>query len=261
MQNNVIKIRVMALLGLAALTTACTALESNTLTAQQNATQEATSGELEQEANSPTPEVVEWDGRWSGVIPCASCPGIEVALILNNDATFLMREEYQEEKDSIFVSEGTVSWDEATRVLTLKFDDREQKIRFEGEGEAFYLDENNQPQPDYRLTKQAEYRAPGQQLILPLQRVRVEDEKVFFDGLLNYKEVQKGGFKSVKGETVIDCAKNQVYFKDATYYPETDAIGDRITNVSHMVKGGFKLGSNADEDVMSQVAETFCPNK
>lgn len=248
---------VLALLGVAVVTAACTNSLSNT---QATAAEVSTQKEA-RDANNPTPEVMDWDGRWSGVIPCASCPGIEVDLTFNNDGTFRLREEYQDRDGGPFVTEGTVSWDDATRILTLSAEQREQKMLFLGEGEAIYLDTEGNPLPIYRLIKQAEYRAPSQQLILPLQSVRVEDNKVLFTGLLNFSEVQEGGFKSVRGDTIIDCDKKRVTFKDATYYPEVDAIGQRITNVTHMVQGGFSLGSSAKESVLTQVAQTFCPNR
>lgn len=102
-----------------------------------------------------------------------------------------------------------------------------------GEGEAIYLGQDGQPMMDHVLLKQAEYRAHNQQLILPLQSIRVEEGLVFFSGLLNFKEVQQGGFKSVKGETVIDCATESISFKNAKYYTESDAMGERIVDVSH----------------------------
>lgn len=245
-----------ALLGATVLTAACSHSPNST----QATVAEAVPLEA---ASNPTPEVVDWDGRWSGVIPCASCPGIEVDLTFKNNGTYRMRTEYQDREGGPFMSEGKLSWDEATRVLTLhaEDEDRDQQILFIGEGEAMYLDLDGKALPLYRLVKQAEYRASGQQLILPLQSIRVDDNKVFFNGLLNFSELRNGGFKSVRGDAVIDCAKQHVSFRDATYYPETDAVGQRITNVSHMVRGGFSLGSNAAESVILQVAETFCPNR
>lgn len=240
---------VLALLGAAALVAACTASPDKTGSAQVAAVESA----------SATPEVVAWDGRWSGVIPCASCPGIEVDLTFNNDGTFRLREEYQGRKGGFFVTEGIVAWDEATRVLTLKSDDREQKLLFEGEGSAIYLDSEGNPLPIYQLIKQAEYRATGQQLILPLQSVRVEDKQVLFNGLLNFNKAQEGGFKSVRGNAIIDCDKRHVNFKDAAYYSDVDAMGERITSVTNMTQGGFRLGASPADSVLLQVAETFCP--
>lgn len=224
-----------------------------------------TAASTDVQANAdPTPQVVDWDGRWSGVIPCAHCSGIEVDLIFKTDGTYLMREAELESPQKITVSKGSLSWDEATRILTFngyKGAYKGGKLRMQfAEGLAIYLDAQGNLMPDYQLSKQAEYRALSQQLILPLQSVRVEDDHVYFSGLLNFKESQNGGFKSVKGEAMIDCANKHVSFKDASYYPEADALGERIVDVPQMVRGGWKLGNSTEESVFLQVAETFCPN-
>ena len=251
---------VFALLGTAALVVACTTSPAKNGSNQAAAVESVSAKQTLQDQSNPTPEVVDWDGRWNGVIPCASCPGIEVDLTFNNDGTFRLREEYQGRKGGFFVTEGTVDWDEATRILTLKSDDREQKLFFEGEGSAIYLDSEGNPAPLYRLIKQAEYRATGQQLILPLQAVRVEANQVLFSGLLNFSTAQEGGFKSVRGNAIIDCDKKHVTFKDAAYYSEVDAMGERIASVTNMTQGGFPLGASSTDSVLLQVAETFCPS-
>ncbi|KGF31481.1 copper resistance protein NlpE [Oligella urethralis] len=255
-----------ALVGVvAALSSACAqATKEAQPQAEEMSVKEAVAdASTEAQANAdPTPHVVDWDGRWSGVIPCGHCAGIEVDLIFNTDGTYLMREAELESPHKVSVNKGSLSWDEATRVLTFNGykGAKGAKLRMQfAEGLAFYLDAQGNLMPDYQLSKQAEYRASSQQLILPLQSIRVEDNHVFFSGLLNFKEPQNGGFKSVKGEVMIDCAKQHVSFKDAGYYPEADALGERIVDVPQMVKGGWKLGSNSEESVFLQVAETFCP--
>jgi len=46
-------------------------------------------------------------GKFSGVLPCASCPGIDTALTLRDDGSFRLSETYQDEPGGgPFVSEG-----------------------------------------------------------------------------------------------------------------------------------------------------------
>ncbi|WP_051408548.1 copper resistance protein NlpE N-terminal domain-containing protein [Sediminibacterium sp. C3] len=52
---------------------------------------------------------LDWEGTYSGVLPCASCPGIETEIILNKDQTFVLTQEYLE-KQSIFTSKGKFTW-------------------------------------------------------------------------------------------------------------------------------------------------------
>jgi uncharacterized lipoprotein NlpE involved in copper resistance len=54
---------------------------------------------------------LKWNGTYSGVVPCADCPGIETRIILNTDKTYQISTKYQEKGDEIFVNEGTFSWD------------------------------------------------------------------------------------------------------------------------------------------------------
>lgn len=252
-----------ALIGVAAaLSTACAQTTKETQPKRQEmSVKEAVTTEITevQADGDPTPQVVDWDGRWSGVIPCDNCSGIEVDLIFNNDGSYRMREAELESQYEYSLSKGTLSWDESTRILTLTSSTNSKlQLQF-AESTAVYLDANGNPMPDYQLSKQAEYRALTQQLILPLQSIRVEDNQVYFKGLLNFKEPQNGGFQSVKGEAIIDCAQKRVVFRNASYYPQTDAIGERIVDVSQMVSGGWSLGDSAEESVFLQVAETFCP--
>jgi len=50
-----------------------------------------------------------------------------------------------------------------------------------------------------------------------------------------------------------------VTFRHAAYYPDVDAIGQRIASVSHMVQGGFRLEGSSEDSVLLQLADTFCP--
>lgn len=52
---------------------------------------------------------LDWHGTYSGVLPCASCPGIETEITLNKDQTFVLTQEYQD-KQSIFTSKGKFTW-------------------------------------------------------------------------------------------------------------------------------------------------------
>ena len=63
---------------------------------------------LEPTIEGPTPQVVDWDGRWSGVIPCATCPGIDVDLTFNKDGTFWMKEKHVFEQSYIIEEKNQV---------------------------------------------------------------------------------------------------------------------------------------------------------
>lgn len=56
---------------------------------------------------------LDWQGTYLGVLPCASCPGIETELILNSNQTFVLKETYLE-KENIFTRKGKFIWQNNT---------------------------------------------------------------------------------------------------------------------------------------------------
>ena len=46
-------------------------------------------------------------GRFSGTLPCASCPGIDTTLVLNPDGTYAITETYQDEAGAPAQMDGT----------------------------------------------------------------------------------------------------------------------------------------------------------
>lgn len=51
---------------------------------------------------------LDWAGRYSGVLPCASCPGIETVVTLNNDGTF--------ERSMLYIDESPIPGDRQRHV-------------------------------------------------------------------------------------------------------------------------------------------------
>lgn len=61
-----------------------------------------------------------WDGVYYGLIPCASCPGIEVFLTINSDNTYKMVENYLEaDNDQSVKTDGTFKWTEDGSTIVL----------------------------------------------------------------------------------------------------------------------------------------------
>jgi uncharacterized lipoprotein NlpE involved in copper resistance len=59
-----------------------------------------------------------WVGTYSGVIPCADCPGIETKLSLKADNTYRITRKYMEKNDEV-VQEGTFVLNSAGNMITL----------------------------------------------------------------------------------------------------------------------------------------------
>jgi len=73
---------------------------------------------------SPTPAdssrlSLDWVGTYSGVLPCASCPGIDTAITLNGDGTFQRSRRYIDASPQPFSDTGRFTWNEAGSVVTL----------------------------------------------------------------------------------------------------------------------------------------------
>jgi len=62
---------------------------------------------------------LDWAGAYSGIIPCADCPGIEVQIILNSDNTFKMTQKYQGKKNSVYSFSGTFRWNSGGNIVIL----------------------------------------------------------------------------------------------------------------------------------------------
>ena len=46
-------------------------------------------------------------GIWTGLLPCADCPGIDETLVLDADGGFVLTDTYRERPDATFVTQGT----------------------------------------------------------------------------------------------------------------------------------------------------------
>lgn len=105
---------VLAMLTMLSLT-ACNSSDKNA--AQSGTAQEEVSTQtVEQPAidESQQPEVTVVDGMgvlpqstYSGMLPCADCPGIQTNLTLNADGTFVMEQEYLDKPDGQVTTKGT----------------------------------------------------------------------------------------------------------------------------------------------------------
>ncbi|MXV38074.1 lipoporotein NlpE [Flavobacteriaceae bacterium Ap0902] len=63
---------------------------------------------------------LDWAGTYQGIVPCASCEGIDTEITLNEDGTYTKEEEYLgEEEETKFSENGSFVWNEEGTVVTL----------------------------------------------------------------------------------------------------------------------------------------------
>lgn len=80
---------------------------------------------------------IEWEGTYFGVLPCASCPGINTLITLNANGTYEKTVEYLESNNTPQTTKGKFSWDKSGEIITIG-----ENVYSVGENQLFYLDTN-----------------------------------------------------------------------------------------------------------------------
>lgn len=103
--------------------------------ANEPATIDNTSQQAALPLGDTSQNALDWDGTYQGVLPCASCEGIETRLALRDDGSYHLVTVYLgEEPDNQFEQHGKFHWDEQGRVIKLDVP--------EGEPVYFRVEEN-----------------------------------------------------------------------------------------------------------------------
>lgn len=72
---------------------------------------------------------LDWAGAYSGVTPCADCPGIKTDITLNNDNTYSLNEQYLEREKTPRTFKGKFTWDEKGSIITLDAEGDHHKFK------------------------------------------------------------------------------------------------------------------------------------
>lgn len=67
--------------------------------------------------------ILNWVGTYYGILPCASCPGIETTLELKPDQSFELKTIYQDTDKKPIIERGNFEWHKIGNQVTLKNDD------------------------------------------------------------------------------------------------------------------------------------------
>lgn len=82
---------------------------------------------------------LDWEGVYTGTIPCADCEGIRTMINLSKNMTYVMETKYQGKSEEIFKSKGTFSWDKSGSYLVMNGDSRKPSYKV-GENMLSVLD-------------------------------------------------------------------------------------------------------------------------
>lgn len=208
---------------------------------------------------------LDWQGYYTGTIPCASCEGIQVWLKLSESGKttrYNMIENYLGKKDGVFRSSGHAAWRANGSVIDLKGSD-ENRALFIGENFAEFINaEQNRAsgRSDYTLHKLDSFMGDNWHLLVDPRKVRTEQRNgkhfVRFPALLNYNKVAPGGHQSLSASYVIDCAKKQYDMPTVKYYAKPFATGALLDQSNHN-SGNWLPTQNGG--VFRQAAEQYCP--
>jgi len=83
---------------------------------------------------------LDWAGTYEGTLPCADCEGIKTVIVLNQNNTYVLSEEYLDKKRNPAVTKGIFSWNSDGSKVTLTDGDRKQQYQV-GENKLIHLDE------------------------------------------------------------------------------------------------------------------------
>lgn len=86
---------------------------------------------------------LDWDGSYSGVIPCASCPGIETRITLHADGTYDRSVLYIDESPVPNTDSGAFVWNAAGSKVTIGADEGSQQYQV-GENLLFHLNRSGE---------------------------------------------------------------------------------------------------------------------
>ena len=114
--------------------------------------------------NDNSQNSLNWVGSYSGVIPCANCPGIETLITLNANETYYISWKYIERENFANQDVGTFRWDADSSTITLGNIDKDKyPVQYKvGENQLIQLDMSgniitgNLAQ-NYILTKDADF--------------------------------------------------------------------------------------------------------
>ncbi len=80
---------------------------------------------------------VDWEGTYFGVLPCASCPGINTLITLDDDGTFEKTVEYLDSDDTPETTKGKFEWKDGSIIII------GESAYLVGENQLFALDADN----------------------------------------------------------------------------------------------------------------------
>ncbi|HEX5789450.1 MAG TPA: copper resistance protein NlpE N-terminal domain-containing protein [Woeseiaceae bacterium] len=120
------------------------AVDSTADSATEREAGTAQSGEDAGPAGDSSRTALDWAGTYSGVLPCASCPGIDTRITLDEDGDFERSSLYIDEDPDPKTETGRFSWNNAGSRITLESADGGLQQYLVGENSLIQLDRSGE---------------------------------------------------------------------------------------------------------------------
>lgn len=103
-------------------------------------------------------KTLDWNGTYSGILPCADCDGIKTKITLLKDSTFTKSMEYLGKGETTFFERGTFVWNDSGNIIILTEENGKQQQYKVDENILFHLDKKGNViagdlAEKYKLTK------------------------------------------------------------------------------------------------------------
>lgn len=83
---------------------------------------------------------LDWEGKYTGIVPCADCEGIETTLTLEKPDSYTLKLKYLGKSDSSYTSKGSFKWHEDGLRISLEDESYSGADYFVAENQVFQLD-------------------------------------------------------------------------------------------------------------------------
>ncbi len=185
-----------------------------------------------------------WEGYYHGVLPCDKCEGVDTWLLLyaRDGKNFF------EKKEKFLGQKNRHSFGE------FRLDKNTAKI----DGKSFSINKNAlEFDGGFKLQKIENFKGDFSSfLLLPnsLLKGKSNKEKILsFKGITNFKNLQNGGYKSLKAKYFLRCKKKVYQIFRASHYDKRYAMGNFIH-----VENKRNIFNIDDNKIIKKIYNKYC---
>lgn len=212
----------------------------------------------------------DWAGYYHGTVPCASCPGIETWLHLDEadgGVRYELVENYLDEADGHFASAGEARWIGDGKALALEGESETRVLAVDEAHVVFLAADADAGAADsaYRLARLESYTGQGRQLLVDPAAIETETHPgsapvLSFDALINFEPAAQDGSppgpRSLRAHFVLDCASGELEMPTARYYSEPFASGEVLEAVEDLDDNTVEIGG--EDEPLRQFGAQHC---